>query len=87
MDVGKKRVCVSYLFADCMFDVKETVYRIAECNNASIYPDIGFGAIHSQLRSVTGSSTKALKRLATLSESPAIQAASSLIKNLGTIWI
>ena len=54
-------------------------YRIAECNNALIYPGIGFGAILSQSRSVTDTMLiEGAKRLASLS--PAIQAAASLKK-------
>lgn len=60
-----------------MFDLRNCFYRIAECNNALIYPGIGFGAVLSQSRSVTDSMLiEGAKRLATLS--PAIQATASL---------
>ena len=62
--------------------LKKLFYRIAECNNALIYPGIrvGFGSILSQSRRVTETMlVEGAKRLATLS--PAIQATASL-KNL-----
>jgi malate dehydrogenase (oxaloacetate-decarboxylating) len=47
-------------------------YSIAECNNALIYPGIGFGTIVSQSRSVTDTILiEGAKRLASLS--PAIK--------------
>ena len=50
--------------------------RIAECNNALIYPGLGFGAILSQSRRMTDTMLiVGAKRLASLS--PAIQAATS----------
>jgi malate dehydrogenase (oxaloacetate-decarboxylating) len=36
-----------------IFAFQYALYRIAECNNALIYPGIGFGAILSQARTVT----------------------------------
>ena len=56
---------MSYLFADCTL-LKKLFYRIAECNNALIYPGIGFGAVLSQSRSVTDTMLiEGAKRLAT----------------------
>ena len=71
-------MCEFFLF--CRFyniRLKKLFLRIAECNNALIYPGIGFGAILSQSRSVTDTMLiEGAKRLAALS--PAIQAAASL---------
>ncbi|KAJ2914932.1 hypothetical protein MD484_g5500, partial [Candolleomyces efflorescens] len=56
-------------------DGEERVFRIAECNNALIYPGLGFGAILAQSRKVTDTMLIAgAKKLAALS--PAIQATS-----------
>ena len=62
------------IFVDCVFLFKKfEFYSIAECNNALIYPGIGFGAILSQSRGVTDTMLiEGAKRLASLS--PAIQA-------------
>ncbi|KAF6749314.1 hypothetical protein DFP72DRAFT_1142945 [Ephemerocybe angulata] len=55
---------------------KDKSFRIAECNNALIYPGLGFGAILAQSRKVTDSMLIAgAQRLARLS--PAIEAAPS----------
>lgn len=68
---------MSYLSARLCVRLKKLFYSIAECNNALIYPGIGFGTILSQSRSVTDTMLiEGAKRLATLS--PAIQAAASL---------
>ena len=57
--------------------LKKTSYRIAECNNALVYPGIGFGAILSHSGTVTDTMLiESAKRLASLS--PAVQATLNL---------
>ena len=63
-----------FFYLPVLCSIKEII-RIAECNNALIYPGIGFGAILSKSKSVTDTMLiEGAKRLAALS--PAIQAAS-----------
>jgi len=75
---GKALVATGSPFGTVKMNVggKEKEFVIAECNNALIYPGIGFGAVLSQSRSVTDTMLiEGAKRLATLS--PAIQAAAN----------
>jgi malate dehydrogenase (oxaloacetate-decarboxylating) len=78
MEVGgekKEFVWVVYFPIQC--NGRFNFISIAECNNALIYPGIGFGAILSQSRRVTDTMLiEGAKRLASLS--PAIQAAQNL---------
>ena len=75
--MGRKKSLCELFISRFYVRLKKLLYRIAECNNALIYPGIGFGAILSQSRSVTDTMLiEGAKRLAALS--PAIQAAASL---------
>ncbi|KAF8816213.1 Aminoacid dehydrogenase-like protein [Phlegmacium glaucopus] len=72
---GRALVATGSPFGTVKMDVggEEKEFVIAECNNALIYPGIGFGAILSQSRIVTDTMLiEGAKRLASLS--PAIQA-------------
>jgi malate dehydrogenase (oxaloacetate-decarboxylating) len=76
----KKSLCELFICRLYYVRLKKLFCRIAECNNALIYPGIGFGAILSQSRSVTDTMLiEGARRLATLS--PAIQAAAASFKS------
>ncbi|KAJ2930342.1 hypothetical protein H1R20_g6763, partial [Candolleomyces eurysporus] len=78
---GRALVATGSPFGEVRMSVggEERMFRIAECNNALIYPGLGFGAILAQSRKVTDTMLIAgAKRLAALS--PAIEATSGNAK-------
>ncbi|RXW17686.1 hypothetical protein EST38_g8168 [Candolleomyces aberdarensis] len=79
---GRALVATGSPFGEVRMSIggEEKVFRIAECNNALIYPGLGFGAILAQSRKVTDTMLIAgAKRLAALS--PAIEATSGNAKD------